>query len=134
MNKRLIEELIPIAIDALKTPEIKIVDNNTISNVYKGYIASFGTSVVQAGLRQSVAFFSVKGAATQEEEGRLKIMNLICKVLRQAGKIDVSVKTLGEYVNDAETDQSKAKGYILDAAVACKMAIRSYKIVKKNRG
>jgi len=127
VNKRLIEELIPLAIEKLESGTVGIVMDNKIPKTFNGYIASFAASVVQAGLRQSVLFYSEAKRATKED--RCKITVLIYEVLGDKGLIDKNrYESLSSYVNDRAVDQVRAKGYILDAAAACKMAIRSFEL------
>ena len=129
MNKRLVEKMIPIAINKIESRAVDILKNgNEISKAFNGYIASFATSIVQAGIRQSVLFYSDVGAKTREK--RYKITELIFVVLQDVGLIDGSYNSLADYVIDTNIDITKAKGDILDAALACKMAIRSFKLVE----
>ncbi|ETR70792.1 MAG: CRISPR-associated Cmr5 family protein [Candidatus Magnetoglobus multicellularis str. Araruama] len=58
MNRQKIDEMIIKAMEIIASNEVEILEQNKVPSQYIGYIASFGPSVVQTGLIQTVAFYS----------------------------------------------------------------------------
>jgi len=115
MGKRNINNLLPKAIAVAKK---ELADSGTtIPKEYNGYISSFGASVSQAGLLSSVAFFENKNANAQQD--RTKLMKAIALLIGHDG-------ALIDYVTKHPKDKEK----ILDAAVALKLAIRTFELSK----
>ncbi len=122
MNK--IERILPFAIESVK---IIVEDNHLtkesfIKSQYKGYIASFGASVISSGLLPTIAFYSNKGGA---EENRELLLAVIHNVLVKQGK-HINTNNLKEYVL-TQTNRNLAKREIFDACIAIKLAIRTFK-------
>ncbi len=129
MNRRFIDMMIPEAIKSIE--KHKIATDGAVPSAFNGYISSFATSVVQAGIRQSVIFFCDENAKTKES--RTSIMMVLQDIL-QTGKKMPDEESLVNYVNTAGTDKlHQFKLDILDAAVACKMALRTFKKVETKK-
>ncbi|UCN01256.1 type III-B CRISPR module-associated protein Cmr5 [Sulfurimonas sp. SWIR-19] len=116
MSKKNIESFIAKAITILQS-EFK---NGEIPSAYNGYISSFGASVIQSGLKATIALFENKNASTKEDKNYL--LKLIAKVL------EIKEKNLMTYV--LENDNNITKQQILDAAVALKLSIRTFQLKK----
>ncbi len=133
--KSRIEKLVPDAIVAAGEIMLKakkdengnvVIDKNgnTIKYIpkeFKGYISSFGASVIQSGLIPALAFFSNDEGA---KEDRSKILDVIYQIL----EINSPPGNLLKYVVD-NGDNELLKEQIMDAATALKLAIRTYKLV-----
>lgn len=117
MNK--IEQILPSAIRALESSGI--IKNNRIPSQFKGYISSFGASVISSGLLPTIAFYSNQGAA---EEGRHLLLEAIHDVLAEHNK-HLASGNLKEYVLIQE-NRGLAKREIFDACIALKLAIRTF--------
>jgi len=123
MNKKFIDDMIPVAIESIEKNGIAV--DGVVPSPYNGYIASFATSVVRAGIRQSVIFFCNEEANTREN--RAQMMLVLQEVLQQGNKMP-SNTSLVDFVNQAGTEElHRFKTDIMDAAVACKMALRTFK-------
>lgn len=119
MIKKKIEKYIPKAIEAIQKKELGILRNNKVPKEYNGYISSFGASIRQAGLLATVLFFDSKNAGSQED--RSKVLRTIEFILGiENGKL-----------KDKIADKSIKKQEIQDAAVALKLAIRTFKFEDK---
>lgn len=118
MNK--LERLLPLAIEAIE--ESEVVAEDKIKSQFKGYISSFGASVISSGLLPTIAFYSNQGGA---EEKRELLLVAIHTVLRKQGQ-HLNTNSLTEYVM-AETNTALAKRRIFDACIAIKLAIRTFK-------
>lgn len=108
MKKR-IENYIPSALNALE--EVGIVKNGEFPKEYNGYISSFGASIRQAGLLATILFYNAEESSATGD--RKKIIKAIEKIID---------------VNNLQNNLDK-KAQIEDAAVALKLAIRTFKKV-----
>ena len=108
MKKR-IENYIPSALNALE--EVGIVKNGEFPKEYNGYISSFGASIRQAGLLATILFYNAEESGATGD--RKKIIKAIEKIID---------------VNNLQNHLDK-KAQIEDAAVALKLAIRTFKKV-----
>ncbi|MBP2202240.1 CRISPR-associated protein Cmr5 [Methanococcus voltae] len=131
MSKKQVESYIPIALKVIKECDkvddkrlgVGIEDNNknTIKVIKKevnGYLASYGPAIIQSGLIPAVVFY--------EGKDEKKIVNdLILKVIGEKGK---DYTRLLEY---ACKNEAEAKENIMDAIIALKLALRTFKIEEK---
>jgi len=111
MRKR-IENYIPKALEVIK--ELNIANSNgEVSKQFNGYISSFGASVRQAGLLATVLFYA--NANSNAEKEREKVVTAIEKIIN---------KNIQQNIND-----KRLKSEVEDAAVALKLAIRTFKLI-----
>ncbi len=119
--KKQVEQYIPLAIDIIK--EIKIADcNDKVSNKFNGYFSSFGASIVLSGMEPALAFY-----ANKKDDERGKILRAIYQLIT-GSSADKPKKLLDYYLSNEQDPLLKQK--ILDAAVALKLAVRTYELVK----
>lgn len=123
MSKR-VEEFIPKAIKAVD--EAKIAASGIVSSQYNGYISSFGASIGQTGLLPTVAFFSNEQSSAEKD--RKKLLDAINIVLQTGDK-----ELMDFLLKDSNYKKSHIKKDVLDAAVALKLAIRTFKLEKENQ-
>jgi len=128
MNKKRIENMIPIAMNIIESNDCKLLETlnksigdeeKVIPSRYFGYIASYGPTVRQSRLLQTVSFY--------DKEDRKRINTLIFKILRNVKIINDSdgknlVTCTKNKLNDA-TWKSK----VLEAIIASKLAMRTFK-------
>jgi len=117
--KRQVEALIPKALEVVAKEFEKELQNEGIPNVYNGYIAAFGASIIQSGLRPTIAIYENKNASSEGE--RYRITKMIAQILGLE-------QDLLDYV--VHTNERKAKEQIKAAAIALKLALRTFKIDK----
>lgn len=111
MSKQ-IETYIPRAITAIE--ELQIVKNGEVAKQFNGYIASFGASVRQAGLLSTVLFYgNANSNAEKEREKVVKAIELI----------------IGHDISNNNRVEKSTRAKVENAAVALKLAIRTYKLV-----
>lgn len=151
MNNRL-SKLIPPAITAIEEILAKPAGGKPIPREYQGYISSFGASVKQMGLLPSLAAFAgqkVDGGSKENQGDLLTILHrVLCsdasglpdgvKAALKSKKYretdtgtDVEHEKLFRYALDIAKDQQKFRAFrthLLDAAVAIKLAIRTFKL------
>ena len=126
---------IPKAFEAIEKVRIKdkgFIDNDGyIPNEYKGYIASLGANIIQAGIRAALVFYE------QAESGSKSDKRLVNAAIRyiisndgdfsdyESSKVHELSKVLEGL--SPEDCQQKAEE-IMDAATALKLALRTYKM------
>lgn len=96
--------------------------DKTVSNEYRGYIASFGASISQSGLVPSVAFFENKNANSQKD--RPKVMKAILLMIKDEKD---EYDELLDYLLDRQNNLSKLQDKIIKAAIALKLAMNTFK-------
>jgi len=124
MSKKNIENYIPKAMIALQ----ETFKSGTIPSSYNGYISSFGASIIQSGLKPTLALFENENANTQEKKQLLP--KLILEILDPK-----SLHTsLLQYILEKTSEEQYLKQHILDIAVAIKLCIRTFKLEKPEQG
>ena len=121
MTKR--EQFIKEAYTYLNNGANKIVKAGKIPGTTKGYIASLGGSITQAGLQQSVIFFEASG------EGREDIIKAIVAILKKMKPERYSgynENSFGKQLTTTNWDRRQFTNDFVEAAVALKMAMRLY--------
>ena len=118
MSKKRIENYIPKAIELLN----KEFPEGKIASAYNGYISSFGASVIQSGLKPTLAVFENANASTKEDKSYLT--KLILKLLP-----NTQGASLLKFVLANKLNEEALKEEILDIAVALKLSIRTFRLV-----
>ncbi|MCD4764632.1 MAG: type III-B CRISPR module-associated protein Cmr5 [Desulfobacterales bacterium] len=131
MNNKRIDTMHVHAARLISDNENKILKNGKIPSKYNSYIASFGPTVVQSTLLQTIALYSQEDV----NNDRKLIINLIEAVLKEADffniKAKLADKSLHKYIcekigNAGITVKNLYKELVLDAAVACKLAMKTF--------
>ncbi|HHS92332.1 MAG TPA: hypothetical protein ENK82_03225 [Campylobacterales bacterium] len=112
MSKSL-EYYLPKAMDAIEQLKISN-EKGEVPKQFNGYISSFGASLRQAGLLATVLVYRNENA--NAEESREKVVLAIEKMLGESIVVNNAV---------AKTMRNKVE----QAAIALKLALRSYKLV-----
>ncbi len=129
MNHRRIEEMIPNAIAIIES--VNIAHNGGVDSVYKGYISSFGASIIQSSLLSTVIFFESEGS---EEGDRKLVPKAMLELLKKQGKINTQQNIFSEYIlevkrnypADFETKMRKLKKDLTEVSIALKIALRTF--------
>jgi len=119
MSKKNIEIYIPDAIEVLEKEF-----GDTISSAYNGYISSFGASILQSGLKPTLALFENKNNQDTTKEDKSKLPKIILKILDKEYRGD----SLLRYV--LANNELVLKPKIIDIAIAIKLSIRTFKLDK----
>jgi len=110
MYNKTIEKLLPVAIEVFRKYE------GGFTKETNGYFASYGPSIIMAGLKQSVIFYEKKASYVNK---------IIWDILNhQDIQWGSDAPSLKEMV--IASDNRKDKKHILDTIVACKLVIRTY--------
>jgi len=118
MSRKNIEKYIPKAIEVLNEKS----KNGKIPSAYNGYISSFGASIIQSGLKPTLALFENRQANTKEDKTILP--KLILKILDE----NTTETSLLRYVINNNEELLKPK--IIDIAIALKLSIRTFELDK----
>ncbi len=113
MPKQKIEILIPIVMEVMETQK------KDFTKETKGHIASYGPSVLMAGLKQTVLF---------NEKNNAYINAMIFKIMQKQGLYQ-NQNNLVDLVN---TPNIKIKQHVLDVVVACKLVLPTFKLPIKD--
>jgi len=108
---RIKEEYLKKAIESVK--KVGIIRDGYVPKEYNGYISTFGASIRQAGLLATILFFENESSNALQD--RKKVLRAIESIL---GIPQNSIK------NNLDRDKIEM------AAVALKLAIRTYKLKK----
>jgi len=120
MSKKRIEKYIPEAMKVLDAT----FENGIVPSSYNGYISSFGASIIQSGLKPTLALFENENAKTEEKKQLLP--RLILQVLEK----DSEETSLLHYVLQRKEQELFLKQKILDISIAIKLCIRTFKLDK----
>jgi len=132
MNKRVVENYIPFAIEAIDEMIEKnnglVVDQEKkiLNEVFNGYIATLGASIIQSGLVPSIAFFLNENQSSEAD--RKLVIELVEKILRKDKKLPQK-KDLLTYCFENSVDEATED--TINAAIAIKLAFRTYSLVKE---
>jgi CRISPR-associated protein Cmr5 len=126
MSKKNIEKYIA---DAIKVLDNEFKDDDVPSS-YNGYISSFGASVIQSGLKPTLALFENKNANSKEKKEKLP--SLILQVLDPSSKEDSLLRYVLQHEKQGK-DEAYIKQQILDISVAIKLGIRTFKLDDKGQ-
>lgn len=123
-----IDKYLATAIQYIKDENNGFLTNGQIPKVYKGYIASFGTIIKQSGLLPAVVLYSNTLESGTENKG--PILKAIFKLLQEHTRlVDDSQTDLLSFAI-AEKENSQARKEMIHAAIALKLALRTFKIQK----
>lgn len=132
--KKSIEKLFPAALTAIQQLLDEDYGEYGIPAEYQAYISSFGASIMQMGLMPTLAVYA------DEDSGAARDKRLMLRILSQvltdkASTLAAEIKTkindndnLFHAAIDLEADESaELRDHLLDAAVATKLCIRTFK-------
>jgi len=120
--------LIEIANSAIREARI-VNDNGLYDKVFRGYISSFGASIVQAGLIPTIIFFEADSAQAKDRPKVVKALQLMLDE-------EYRVESLAKYLLEKKEEMGEKlfineEKHLLKnmtvAMVAIKLALRMYK-------
>ena len=125
MNKEIINQEISTAYEVLA--EVGIAKSGKIDNAFRGQISSFGAAITMGNLKAAIAFFSQTNGASVDRD---KIPVAILEVLKRERNAKPSYNTLFQMLNE---EGEAVKEDILNAAIALKLAMNLYELVKPKK-
>lgn len=124
MAKERVASYIPEAINLIE--EFKIAQDGKVPEEFNGYIASFGASIIKSGLLPAVVFYEAEDSGAKED--RKKLMLVILELVKENDNYNYD--KLSKYIMKKQKTEINLKNKIKDAAVAIKLAIRSFELVE----
>lgn len=104
---------------------------------YKGYISSLGASIQQSGLIPTLAFYHDYEDKKEErtsgsEQDRRPILDILLLLLKEKNIVPSNTENLFQYAValDDVAKERRLKKHLLDACVALKLALRTFKMTK----
>ncbi|KAA6331326.1 hypothetical protein EZS27_020047 [termite gut metagenome] len=133
-----IEKLLEPANKALIHSGIVVIENNKdVIKEYDGYISGFGATVINMGIKSTLAFYmkdvqELKRAEEREKPYekpyRSRIVRALAQILEEVNEEKMFKKIIEiEDVNQLHQQTQK----IIDASVALKLMIRTYRFTNK---
>lgn len=126
--------------EALET--LDIAENGKIVKTFRGQISSFGAAVSMGNLKSAVAFFSEQAGASVPRENLLRAIWFVLKrsegltkeeIMRppedDPNKHPIQTDAIFDYV--CENEGAALKNKFLDAAVALKLAMNLFELIKE---
>jgi CRISPR-associated protein Cmr5 len=131
---RKIEHLIPAALDAIDDVLVAEYGKDAIPSGYQSAISGFGATLLQMGLLPTLAVYSDEGS--DAEIVRQKLLEVLKKIIaHDDSRFSVDGKNLLGKKKDLLKDalqpgfpQASFKEHLLQASLAFKLAIRTYKL------
>jgi CRISPR type III-B/RAMP module-associated protein Cmr5 len=124
---RKLQQLIPTAIKAIKENEIAD-EYGKVEAQFKGYVSSFGSSMIRSGLFPTVIFYSQKGGAESDRPRIVGAINHILSQLNNEPNFNLA-KTVHEMYQPSQLDFTKVNrltSQVEDALVVLKLALRIF--------
>jgi CRISPR/Cas system CMR-associated protein Cmr5 small subunit len=141
MNK--INHLLPIAMSALKDSGLLFNDGKSILKEYDGYVASFAPSVITAGLKATLSFYTdrhkIKDAKDYKpdfskkaiEPRRVHVLNILLKIYQEKYGRLAGDDLLAIALDTNANDERQLRKDLIDCAVALKLVMRNFKQEEK---
>jgi len=118
MSKQKIESYIPKVMEVLKEK----FSDGIAPKEFNGYISSFGASIIQSGLKATVALFENQQANTEAD--RSCLTKIILEVLGS------NENNLLDHILNNTNKEDILKEEIVSIAVAIKLSLRTFELKK----
>ncbi len=134
---RKIEYLIPAALEAVDAVLVAKYGKDKIPAGYQSAVSGFGTTLLQMGLLPTLAVYTDKDSGAGIERDQL--LKALLRIVKhkdsrfpeeKKSMIPDQVGAVLKEVAKREFPQQELKEHLLQAAVAFKLAIRTYKLKK----
>lgn len=141
MKKR-IEEMIPLAISAIENyAEFKDSTGQLkpIPATYQGSISGMGAAILQMGLLPTLAVFADQESGAKDDQ-RQHLLSIIRTILEKYVNYEDKQLLIDNPNDDLcklaakkmdETKRKRLQDYLLDAAVAVKLSLRTFKLERQ---
>ena len=128
--KERINQMIPAAMSAAENNLTKPKKSDKIPSVYKGYISAFGSGIVNSGLLTTVAMFYYSDSSEGDRKPLLQaIFETAFSETERDKQRDFLKFLIARHKIDAHLSLEQSR--IEDAAVALKLAVRTFDLVEK---
>jgi len=131
-----IEHLLPAALDAVDQVLVSKYGKEGIPAGYQGAISGFGTSLIQMGLLPTLAVYTDKDSAASIERPLL-LKTLFAILTSEASRFSAKKELPTQHDSllrqvSSGSYQKELKTHLMHAALALKLAIRTYKLKTNN--
>ncbi len=131
-----IEHLLPAALDAVDQVLVEKYGRERIPAGYQGAISGFGTSLIQMGLLPTLAVYTDQDSAASIERPLL-LKTLFTILKSEESRFSAKSSLPAQHDNllrdvSSGNYQKELKTHLMHAALALKLAIRTYKLVNNN--
>ena len=143
MNKIRVEKIMLAAQEILATDEmqkklfVQVDGQSKLESRYNGYVASFGPMIRNNKLLPTLAFYSRKDGQDERQRVLELIHQSLCKAQIQGFENDLGqdlYKSVGRMIQNEPTQRGHYTQLFQEAAVACKLAMRTFPIHKSDEG
>lgn len=124
------EKLIPAAIKAVND---KMSKDGKVNSAYKGYISAFGAGIIQSGLLPTLAMFKGNEDNEKKKAETGNLLNAVYEVVKSKYEQKPKENSLFDYVLEKMQKENDRQGIInevINASVAVKLAIRTFKLIE----
>lgn len=129
-----INDLLPKAMSVLRSSNLLLEDGKSMLKEYDGYVAAFAPSVITAGLKATLSFYTDvhkdRSDGVTRRNHVLKVMfdiyNTIDNHLTGSSLLDIALNE--QYDN---TKQRALKKDLIDISIALKLVMRNFEQVDK---
>lgn len=133
--KKQVEKLITFALAAVRDKLLVPGKPSQVYEEYDGYAASFGASVVTAGLLPTVSFYTNVHKKDPVKPRRYKMLMALADILRSNGRTAIGTgdTALLDFLEAGQNRTDKTlKAEIIAASIALKLALRNFQHIKSN--
>ncbi len=128
---RAVEKLIPAAIASVQA---NLAKNESVNKAYKGYISAFGAGIIQSGLLPTLAMYKGTEGSDHKKAETGHLLKAIFEVIKVNRKPEIiSDQDLFDYALRVMQDGNKQQmvmNEIINASIAVKLAIRTFKLIE----
>jgi len=123
-----VEKLIPSAIIAV---ERKMADKGKVNKAYKGYISALGAGIIQSGLLPTLAMYKGNEESDKKKAETGHLLSAIYEVVKSKYNPKPVEENLFDFAlirMQQPAIRQKVITEIMDASIAIKLAIRTFKL------
>lgn len=125
-----INVLLPKAMDALKSSDLLKKEGTAIPKEYDGYVASFAPSIITAGLKATLSFYTDKHKSAPKRVKVLTVIQTIYQTLpTKLDDKDLLDLALGLNAND----ERQLRKDLIDCAIALKLVMRNFEQIDTDK-
>lgn len=122
INKTELDQLIPVAAQTIRDTRINDGPEGSVPDPFRGYISSFGASMVLSGPVATAIFFE---DSSSSEKKRDKVPQAILALLKSKGWATAQVRKLSEWLQEQPNNHESVRQIVI-CATALKFALRTF--------
>lgn len=134
-----INDLLEPAMNALKNSGLLFNEKKSILKEYDGYVASFAPSVITAGLKATLSFYTDRHKIKDDKEHkpdfaikavdprRVHILNVLLEIYKKNPGALAGDDLLAIALQANANDERQLRNDLIDCAIALKLVMRNFK-------